>query len=400
MTGHETTEQQVEALMEDMRLNRRHLLVFLLCGAGLFFESLNLQLMSFVAPMVAREWGIGAKQIGVTISAAIFGMMAGTYLFGALADRFGRRATFQATVGLFSVLTALSGFATSLWQLLVARFGAGIGIGGSIPVETAVLAEFTPARWRGRVMALWATALPLGGLVAPLCVAAVPGDWGWRALLFLGGVPALLVLLVRRVIPETPHFLASKGHLEEARRALDWIAMKPPGSSVIRIAPGSPAPSAAPERVLIQPAYRSATLTAWALNFGSFFAYYGFVLWLPALLGTYRGLPTGEVISFMLGLALAGLFGRLTLMLLADRVRLERLILMTTLGAAFALAGFAFQAERPAMMLWGYAAAFLLEGVFSAAIPFVAQIYPAQVRATGVGWAGGMGRLEPRWRRF
>lgn len=263
-----TAERTVDATIDALLLNRRHALIFTLCGAGLFFESLNLQIMSFVALMIATEWRLGPGQTGLMISAAIFGMMAGTYIFGAVADRMGRRLAFQVTVGLFSVMTALSGFSMSLGQLLTTRFVAGVGIGGSIPVETAVLAEFTPVRWRGRVMALWATALPIGALVAPLCVAAVPSEWGWRALLFLGGAPALLVLFVRRLVPETPAYLAAKGRLVEAARSLSWISITDVGA--IATTPTSPRSVSAkaglrPERSLFGAELRSSTAIAWTL---------------------------------------------------------------------------------------------------------------------------------------
>jgi putative MFS transporter len=387
--------QAIQAAIDGLALNRRHALVFALCGAGLFFESLNLQLMSFVAPMLAREWRIGPALMGAAISAAIFGMLAGTYLFGALADRIGRRPAFQLTVGIFSALTALAGISASFWQLAAARFGAGLGIGGSIPVETAVLAEFTPGRWRGRLMALWAMALPLGAFLAPFCVAAMPAALGWRGLLFLGGAPAVLVLLLRRTIPETPAYLAGRGRTAEAMQALRWIA----GRAVSVPAAPTDAPARVvaaripPERLLFAEGYRESTIMSWLLYFGSFFAYYGFVLWLPALLAGYRGLERAEVLRFVATVAAAGFVGRAGVLLLADRVPKPTLIMGCSMLGSAALAAFALQTGHTAMLAWACAAAFCLEGTFSVLIPFVADLYPAQARATGVGWAGGAGRV-------
>lgn len=390
LTGFEVAVQEA---IDAAPLNRRHGTVFALCGAGLFFESLNLQLMSYVAPMMAAEWNIGPALLGAAISSAIFGMLVGTYLFGALADRVGRRLAFQVTVGIFSLLTALSGLATSFGQLMVARFGAGVGIGGSIPVETAVLAEFTPARWRGRLMALWAMALPLGAFLAPACVAAMPDDLGWRGLLFLGGAPALLILVLRRTIPETPQFLATKGRLREANQALEWILRRPVEIVAARsVAVGAAAPTA-PEAALFAAGRRRTTALAWSLYFGSFFAYYGFVLWLPALLGGYRGLTKPEILPFMASVAAAGFVGRAVVLAVADRLRREVIIGVCGLASCAALAVFAVQIEVRDLLIWACIAAVFLEGVFSVVIPFVAELYPASARATGVGWAGGMGRI-------
>jgi MFS transporter, putative metabolite:H+ symporter len=386
----------IERAVNDVPLNRRHAIVFSLCSAGLFFESLNLQLMSFVAPRVAREWGFGPRMLGMVISAAIAGMMLGTYVFGAVADRHGRRLAFQSSVGIFSVMTALAGGSSALWQLIAARFGAGIGIGGSIPVEAAVLTEFTPLTWRARALALWGIFLPLGGFVAPLCVAVMPPQWGWRGLLFLGGIPAFLVLIARRAIPETPQYLATKGRMAQARAAVAWIAMRsggPPIASATAENEYFQPKKRAPERILFSPEYRRATATSWMLYFGTFFSYYGFILWMPALLGGYRGYTASEVIRFMLGLSLAGLSGRVAMIFAIGRIPRRPLIITWAVLGALGLVGFAAPSDHAHIMIAGYIAAFFLEGIFGAVIPFVAESYPAESRATGVGWAGGMGRL-------
>lgn len=381
-------------------LNRRHAVVFALCSAGLFFESLNLQLMSFVAPQIAREWALGPRTLGLMISAAIFGMLVGTYVFGAIADRYGRRLAFQVTVGIFSLLTVVSGTATNLWQLIAARFGAGIGIGGSIPVEASVLTEFTPAAWRGRALAAWGIFLPLGGFVAPLLVAAMPAQWGWRGLLFSGGVPGILVVIARRAIPETPQYLAAKGRRADARAAVAWISNRvdpyPPNldKPSEMSAEGLPRPKdRAPERMLFSPPYRATTATNWMIYFGTFFSYYGFILWMPALLGGYRGYGGSEVVRFMLGLSLAGLSGRVAMIFAIGHIARRTLIVTCAVMGALGLIAFALPKEHGSIMAAGYVAAFFLEGIFGAVIPFVAESYPAESRATGVGWAGGMGRL-------
>jgi len=386
----------IERAVNAVPLNRRHAVVFALCSAGLFFESLNLQLMSFIAPQVAREWGLGPRMLGLTISAAIFGMLLGTYVFGAIADRYGRRLAFQWTVGIFSLLTALAAGASTVWQLIAARFGAGLGIGGSIPVETSVLTEFTPAAWRGRALALWGIFLPLGGFVAPLCVTAMPPQLGWRGLLLLGGIPGILVLIARRAVPETPQYLATKGRMAEARVAVAWIANRsdePPPSVESPVEEPLVPRKRAPERILFVAPYRRATATNWMVYFGTFFSYYGFVLWMPALLGGYRGYAASEVVRFMLGLALAGLSGRIAMIFAIGRIPRRHLIVTCTVASALGLIAFALPTDHAAIMAAGYFAAFFLEGIFGAVIPFVAESYPAESRATGIGWAGGMGRL-------
>lgn len=380
-----------QSALDDLPLNRRHLAVFALCGAGLFFESTNLQLMSLAAPLIAREWRIGPSMMGLVISSTMLGMLVGTYLFSALADRVGRRPIFQLTVALFSVLTALCSFSGAIWQLAALRFGAGLGIGGSIPVETAVLAEFTPSRWRSRILALWAMALPVGALVAPLCVALMPVSMGWRGLFFLGGGPALLVLVLRRTVPESPAYLLASGRCAEASRAASWIAGRP-----LRLE-RSPAPSPAmtkegPAR-LFAPDQRASTMASWLLYFSSFFAYYGYVLWLPGLLTRLGGFDKIEALGFVASVAVSGLLGRLAVLAASNFLSDRWLMAICAFGGMIALAAFALQSDHRLLLAWACAAGFSLEGVFSVLIPLVASLHPAAMRATGVGWAAGMGRI-------
>jgi putative MFS transporter len=387
-----------EQVLNGLKLTPRSWLVFGLCCAGLFFESLNLQLMSFVAPMLAKDWDLGSGEIGLVISSAIFGMMAGTYLFGMLADRFGRRVVFQATVALFSIVTALSSFASGLLLLVAGRFIAGLGLGGSIPVETAVLSEFTPARHRTRLMALWAISLPVGGLVAPLCVAVLPAEFGWRGLLLLGGIPAVLVLFARRNIPETPLYLAGIGNLANALAALRWVG----GTQLDGVAGLADNTDRAavrdgtiqsPVSALFAKGMRRITAITWILNFGSFFAYYGLILWLPALMGSVLGFNSSVVLQIVFATALAGMTGRLFALVLAERIRREALIISFSLLGTASLVNLGFMGSTWSIGCATAASAFFLEGVFSAAIPWVAELYPAPIRATGVGWAGGFGRI-------
>jgi len=212
------------------------------------------------------------------ISAAIFGMMLGTYLFGAIADRHGRRLAFQVTVGIFSVLTALASGATTLWQLIAARFGAGIGIGGSIPVETSVLTEFTPAPGADRALALWGIFLPLGGFRCAHMRRRDAGGIRMARVAPCGRHSRILVLIARRAIPETPQYLATKGRMTEARAAVAWIANHPgesPPSPQIPLEKALPPAKRAPEKILFSPPYRRTTATSWMIYFGTFFSYYG-----------------------------------------------------------------------------------------------------------------------------
>jgi putative MFS transporter len=391
-----SSDRSLQAQLDAMPLNPRHWLVFAFCSAGMLFDSLDLQLMSFAAPHIMNEWALTPERLGAVISAAVFGMIVGTYLFGAIADGVGRRMAFQITIGVFSIFTGLAALTWTLGQLALVRFAAGLGIGGSIPVDAIVLSEFIPNRSRGRMMALWAISFSVGGLIAPLCAWLILPEFGWRGLFVVGAAPAFLLFLIRWLIPESPVYLLMRGRMDEAKRAIGWIA----GSQDVKIelglpsaAPSSPSAPKVSILELFSPELRKQTLLSWLIWFGWGFSYFGLILWLPTLLAKYRGVAQTDVLTFMVGFAIAGIAGRLGTLFLVDRWGRKPIIVGCGAFAFLAMMIFAQQTGYPQLLLWGYVTAFFLDGGFSAIVPYIPELYPTRARGTGVGAAQGTGRV-------
>jgi len=370
-----------------VRLNGRHWFVFAVCAIGFFFDSMDLQIMSLVAPQLLRDWTLSPQQIGLITSSGMVGMLIGSVLFGVFSDRIGRRPGFQLTVAVFACFSVLGALAQDPAQLMVCRVLAGLGIGGFVPIDTALLTEFVPARWRGRLIALWAIAFPAGGLAAAGLVPLVLPAFGWRGAFLLGFAPVLLIPVVRRWLPETPRFLLSAGKVEQARRSVDWISA---GAEVVVEEDDAPAPS--PAAGLFAPAQRRGTLLASLLWFGWSFAYFGVILWLPTLLVLMR-VPLAEVFLYTLGFQLAAIAGRVVTLLFADRVSRPALIVVTGLCAAAAMLVFGAQHAMVWLVITGYTLSFFQDGGFSGIVPYTPELFPTRLRATGVGAANGAGRL-------
>lgn len=370
------------------RLNRRHWLVFGVCAAGFFFDSMDLQLMSLVAPVLMREWSLGPHEIGLLTSAAMVGMLCGSLVFGVVADRIGRRPTFQLTVLMFAVATALCAAAVNPAQLVLLRFLTGIGIGGFIPVDTALLSEFMPASWRGRMVAAWGIAFPVGGLLATWVVSALLPHLGWRGVFLAGFVPALLVFAMRARVPETPRYLETKGDHDGAAASRRWIGL---GADPPPEPPVAPARSRGRVRDLFDPGLRRSTGVVWPLWFLWSFGYFGLTLWLPTLL-VLGGMPLDSVLRYTIGFQLAAIAGRLVLLLLVDRVGRKPLIVASGAAAAALVAAFGVQQGWVWLVVCGYLLAFFQDGGFSGIVPYTPELYPTRLRSTGVGWANGAGR--------
>lgn len=389
---------QLGTFLDGLSFNRRHWLVALMCGAGLLFDALNFQVMALVAPSLLQEWQLSPRVLGSVLSATVVGMLLGTYVFAAIADRIGRRVGFQVTVALFAVFGGLCGLAQNLNQLMLLRFFAGLGIGGFLPIDTAVLAEFTPSKSRGRVMAFAALCFPLGGLLAAWVASVFVPSLGWRALFFVGVLPAIIIFFVRWYVPETPRFLLQKGRFAEAEKSAAWIAMgKLPSLANAIVNPSSPVADQHNRprivRELFSKTYRRRTMLVWAIWFTTSFSYYGMIMWLPTLLTGYKGISGAQVYPFIIGYMGSGIAGRIVVSLLIDRIGRKPLIAIYAICAACGLLIFGQQNTLHMLMLYGYITAFFHDGCFSAIIPYTPELYPTRMRATGVGWASGAGRI-------
>lgn len=345
--------------------------------------------------MLRKEWGLQPQALGVLFSATAFGMLVGTYVFGTLSDRIGRRAAFQITVAIFAFASGACAFAQDATQLAILRFLTGLGIGGFVPVDTAVMSEYMPAKKRGRMMGLWAIFFPIGGLVAAWLASLIIPTLGWRAMFLIGVLPAIMILVVRFVIPESPRFLIGRGRLDEAREAMRWIAMGaiPPSVGVSTPSTDIQVKSNFSIAELFSPRYRRRTILAWGLWFFWSFSYFGIILWLPTLLVQYKGISQGNVFTFIVGFMVSGILGRFVVAMVVDRVgRKPALVVCGIFAGAFMLL-FGQQSTLTGLMIFGYATAFFHDGGLGAIAPYTPELYPTHARATGVGWANGAGRI-------
>jgi MFS transporter, putative metabolite:H+ symporter len=389
---------QVGADLDALPFNRRHYLVFAVCAAGFLFDSLDFQIMAVAAPSIAKEWQLSPGVLGTVFSAAQVGMLIGSIVFGILCDQYGRRTIFQLTVGIFAVFSGLCAAAQSTMQLAALRLATGLGIGGFVPVDMSVLAEFMPTRLRGRMLALVALFYPVGGLLAAACASLFIPTLGWRGLFLIGVVPAIMIFLVRWLVPETPRYLLKAGRMSEAEKSIQWVSR-----GRVSLPKKSPsegheaAVQSQPKKLsvldLLSKEYRARTIMLWGLWFAWSFSYFGLIMWLPTLLVKYRGIPQAEVFYYMMGFMLSGIVGRIFVVIFVDRVGRVPILVLYGACAGIALFFFGQQTGLANLMIFGYVTAFFHDGGLSAMGAYTPELYPTRARATGYGWAAGVGRM-------
>jgi MFS transporter, putative metabolite:H+ symporter len=369
-----------------MTFQRRLLLA---AGGGWLFDAMDLLLLGSVVAAVSRQWDLSRPVAGWIITANLLGMFFGAALSGVVADRFGRKAVFTWTILAYSLLTGLSALATGAAVLIGLRFLAGLGLGGELPVASTLVAEFAPAERRGRTVVLLESFWAYGSVLAALIGAVVvPLHEGWRIALLIGMLPALYVVVIRRAIPESPRWLLAQGRAREASEA----------ARTAGIAAEAPAePLRASLGQLFGPGLRRRTVMLWALWIALVFSYYGIFTWLPSLL-TAKGFTLREALWLNLAIAVFQIPGYYAAAALVDRI--GRKATLVSFLACAALGSFFFagtilsaQPALGAVLGWGAVIAFFNLGAWGVTYTYTPEQYPTAIRASGVGFAAGAGRL-------
>jgi putative MFS transporter len=384
--------KSVERILGETGLTSFQKKVIAISGFAWTFVAMEILLISFVLVTIQAQWRFDEFTFGVLASATLVGSFIGSIILGRISDTHGRRIIFQFSVLWYCVFTALTATAWNVESLFGLRFLAGLGLGGMLVVDPSMLSEFLPPQSRGRYLVFLDFFWPIGFLFAlglSFEFLVVLGNQ-WRWLFVAAAFPAFIAFVFRRMVPESPYYLARNGKIGEASRVLSKITGRRVRSSDIKpeaVARGMPLSSLFKKRLK-----RSSmvTIVVWiALNF----SYYGLFLWLPTVLPANRGFDPGNVYVNLVYSALAQFPGYLTSMFLVERWgRRSTLAAFLILGG---LSGYVFAtATSYAAFLAGlFFVSFFNLGAWGAVYPYTAELFPTQLRASGFGLAEGVGKV-------
>lgn len=394
------------ARLERLPFSGYHKLIFTIIALAFFFDSVDLGTMTFVLGSIKKEFGLSTAQAGLVASSSFFGMTIGAAVAGLLADRFGRRPVFQWSMVLWGVASYLCSTAHDVNMLIVYRILLGFGMGMEFPIAQALLSEFVPAAKRGRLVALMDGFWPLGFITAGIVAYFVLPTLGWRTVFALLAMPAAFVLVVRRIVPESPRWLEHRGHADEADRVVAQIE-----ASVMRSAGLSslPAPLRLQEptestptrgrgalREIWSPAYRRRTAMVWALWFFALLGFYGLTSWLGALL-QQAGFAVTQSVFYTVLISLGGVPGFLCAAWLVEVWGRKPTCVVSLLGGgvmAYAYGQTALHgASIPMLLGTGLVMQFFLFAMWAALYTYTPELYGTGARATGSGFASAIGRV-------
>ena len=359
-------------------------------------DAMQVIAVGFAAPSVAASFGlerVTALQIGTVF---FLGMFAGAFLFGRVADRVGRKWVLIGTVAMDAIFGLASAAAGDFTWLLVLRFFTGMAVGGTLPVDYAMMAEFLPPKNRGRWL-VWLEGFWAVGTIAIALTAWAAASFGaaapWRWIFFVAAAPALIGFFLRFWIPESPMYLARKGRQAEARTVIDRVL------AVNRAAPLDPQVHLVPARVpagaatsIMAPALRRASIGLMLVWLLVSLSYYGVFVWVPGQLAT-EGFGFVRGYGFLVILALAQVPGYALaawgVEAVGRRATLAGFLILSAAGCGlFAFATGTFLVAGALILM-----SFALLGTWGALYAFTPELYPTHLRGTGMGTASAVARL-------
>ncbi|ALC06544.1 major facilitator superfamily permease [Corynebacterium deserti GIMN1.010] len=353
--------------------------------------------MSFTANSVSEEFGLTGSQLGMLLSSALFGMTAGSLIFGPLGDRFGRKNALMVALlfnvaGLFLSSTAQSAGQLGMWRLLT-----GVGIGGILACITVVISEFANNKNRGMAISIYAAGYGIGASIGGLGAAQLIPVFGWRSVFLAGAIATAIATVVTFFfLPESVDWLSTR-RPARAEERINIIARRLGKQGTFALAGEQTAAAqkagARSYSVLLSKENRSTSFTLWAVFFIVMFGFYFANTWTPRLL-VETGMSEQQGIIGGLMLSMGGAFGSLLYGFLTTKFNMRTTLMTFMVLSGATLILFISSASVPSIAFAaGVVVGMLINGCVAGLYTMSPQVYTADVRTTGVGTAIGVGRV-------
>ncbi len=390
--------------LERLPVSGFHIQILFLCCLAWLIEAYDIGLIGVVLPPLHTLWHLTPKETGSLAAITAVGIVLGVIPSGFLADRFGRKRMLMIGMAWYTVVTGLTALAHGVVALIAARFVAGLGMGMMFPIPYAMLSEFVPLTHRGRFTGFMDSFLSLGYFVSPALAAIIvpntPLDVGWRVFFILGGIPVLYVLLIWRMVPESPRWYEIKGRYEDAEQTLeniegkveDSIGRKLPAVDRSKLRPVHVSRERVPVWTIFDRQYLKRTVMCWVAFGSTFFIFYAIQLFMPTVV-THMGFTMTTAFIFTSIIVGASIIGKFLEAYLVEAWGRKPVIISFTLIALICALFFGFLRGPLLVLLVGATMSFFGISIDPAVKIYVAENYPTRVRGTGVGFSEGFGRL-------
>jgi putative MFS transporter len=386
-------QREIAARMERLPLTRTQTKARIVVGMATFFDGYDTLMLGLVMTVLVTQWHLSNAEIGFLLSGTSFGQLLGALLFPYLADRLGRLRAASYSVWVVGVLALAGAACWNFSSLLVARFIQGIGIGGEIPVAATYINEIAQSKIRGRFFLMYEAAFAFGYVAATAFGVLLISSYGWQIMFLIGALPAFVAAVMRRLLPESPRWLASKGRHAEADAIVSGLereaeaklgrALPPPDLSV---AP-PPLGRRTDLRELFSPFYLVRTLVIWSIWGCNFFVTQAMNGWLPTIYRQQLHLSVQQAQEFTFATQFIAFASAIIVALAIDRVGRRIWIGCALVLASVAMVVLASTGVTNAVVLLVCAtiAHVSLSTVSVSLYVFTAELYPTRMRALGIG---------------
>lgn len=379
-----------------MKPNRFHYKLLLIAGLGWAFDAMDTGIISFIMPVLTKEWQLTSTDIGMLGSVGLLGMAIGAVLAGALADHIGRKKIITWTMLLYGLATALSALAPNYDFLLVCRLLVGLGLGGELPVVATLITEYSPQTSRGRFMVMLESFWAIGWLLAALIAYLVIPLYGWRIGLAVGALPALYTGVIRTHMPESLRYLIKHRQLDTLNETITQLEVAT-GVSLTRCTPQdvialNNQPLSSGLHTLWSKQYAPRTAMLWITWFGIIFSYYGIFMWLPSLI-YQQGFTIVKSFEYLLIMTVAQFPGYLSAAYFVDKIGRRYTLSLYLLCSGLSSYFFGHATSETMLLTAGIFMSFFNLGAWGVIYTYTPELYPTEIRGLGSGWAAGVGRI-------
>jgi putative MFS transporter len=393
------TVDNVVARIERIPTSWWHVKTRIIVGVATFFDAFDALAIATALPVLVPMWKLTPPQIGVMISAGFVGQLIGALLFGWIAERFGRMPAMIWSIATFAVMSLVCALAWDYNSLVAFRVLQGIGLGGEVPVAAVYISELTRAQHRGRFVLLYELVFPIGLVGASLLGLWVVPHLGWQWMFYIGAIPAVLALVLRVLLPESPRWLATQGRAAQADQALALIERETEKSQGQPLPPPKPVTATRQQRAtlsdLFGEIYLRRTLVVWVIWFTSYFVNYGLAIWLPTIYRTVFKLPLDVSLRYGLITQAVGLLGTLICALTIDTIG-RRVWFAFAFACAAASLGMLATISNPTaeqVLIYMSVAYLFISTINIGLVLYTPELYPTRMRALGSG-------IATAWLRF
>jgi AAHS family 4-hydroxybenzoate transporter-like MFS transporter len=368
--------------------------VIALCCMATFLDGYDTQALGLAVPRIGEAWGLPPSAFAAALSGSLIGLALGAVGLAPLADRFGRRPMLIAMMIVVGLTTFGVAIAPNLAVLTVCRVLTGLGLGGSVPIATALTSEYAPTRRRAALVALMIACMALGSFAAGVVAPLLSNQWGWRGIFAAGAaLPLAMALLLVVALPESLRFLVARGgHPKQIASQVERIAPRWANRAPVIAAPTHPLRASV--RALFEPVYRMRTILVWVIFWFNLFVIYSLISWVPTLLHSAGW--THDTAQRASGLvAVGGIVGGLFVAWISDRGYAIPALFTAYAGTAVLLVLFIVGPTSVAawIVLLLLVGAGAVGGQMAAGSIAAAYYYPPELRSTAVGWFNGIGRI-------